>query len=113
MPLESLDEEHKEKFEWSNYFGYEDDILLKPSEEWLKERGDGGPFLVKYLTGTGHHDYRVRSRYGREYFSEDHLLDAYLNCLRYQDFFVRNVIEQYKELGLYENTIFVLYGDHG
>jgi len=113
FPMESLDEKHKEKFEWSNYFGYEDDIMLKPSEEWLKERGDSGPFIAKYLTGTGHHDYRVPSRYGREYFSDDHLLDAYLNCLRYQDFFVRNVIEQYKELGLYNDTIFVLYGDHG
>ncbi len=29
------------------------------------------------------------------------------------DFFVRNLIRQYKDLGLYEETIFVLQGDHG
>ncbi len=29
------------------------------------------------------------------------------------DFFLKNLFDQYKELGLYENTIFVLYGDHG
>ena len=33
--------------------------------------------------------------------------------MRYLDFFVRNVMNQYKELGLYDDTIFVIYGDHG
>src|SRR3954452_10901652 len=111
-PLESFDEEYKEGFECANYFGYEDDILLKPSEEWLKKHRDE-PFMVKYLTGTGHHDYQTPLRYGIEDFSEGDELNRYLNCIRYQDFFVRNLINQYKELGYYENTIFVLYGDHG
>ncbi len=108
-PLESMD---TEGFERSNYFGYEDDIMLKPSEEWLKERGDE-PFVAKYLTGTGHHDYLPPTRYGLEDFSDDDKLNRYLNCLRYQDFFLENLINQYKKLGLYENTIFVIYGDHG
>jgi arylsulfatase A-like enzyme len=109
-PLESLD---TEGFERSNYFGYEDDIMLKPSEQWLEKHKDE-PFVAEYLMGTGHHDYRcVPNRYGTEDFSDDDLVNTYDNCLRYQDFFVKNLIEQYKELGLYENTIFVLYGDHG
>jgi lipoteichoic acid synthase len=29
------------------------------------------------------------------------------------DHFLKNLFDQYKRLGLYENTIFVLYGDHG
>jgi lipoteichoic acid synthase len=111
-PLESLDEKYREGFEWVNHFGYEDDILLRPSEEWLKKHRDQ-PFMVKYLTGTGHHEYRAPSRYGYEHFSNNELLNRYLNCLRYQDFFVRNLINQYKELGYYENTIFIIYGDHG
>jgi lipoteichoic acid synthase len=108
-PLESMD---TEGFEQSNYFGYEDDIMLKPSEEWLEQHGDK-PFVAKYLTGTGHHEYRPPARYGHVCFSEDDDLNRYLNCLRYQDFFLKNLLEQYKELGLYENTIFVIYGDHG
>ena len=111
-PLESMDEEHKEGFEWTNYFGYEDDIMLRPSEEWLEKHKDE-PFMIKYLTGTGHHDYYPPSRYGMEDFSEDDRLNRYLNCLRYQDFFVRNLFDQYKSLDLYEETIFVIYGDHG
>jgi phosphoglycerol transferase MdoB-like AlkP superfamily enzyme len=109
-PLESMD---TEGYELTNYFGYEDDVMLEPSEEWLEENGDE-PFLAKYLTGTGHDDYKCLStRYGQEDFADEEPLNSYLNCLRYQDHFVKNLIDQYKELGLYENTIFVILGDHG
>src|ERR687889_198659 len=109
-PSESMD---TEGFEATNYISYEDDIMLKPSEKWLKEHKDK-PFLAQYLTGTGHDDYRCLStRYGSEHFAGDDLLNRYLNCLRLQDIFLENLIEQYKELGLYEDTIFVIYGDHG
>ncbi len=109
-PLESMD---PEGFEKSNYFGYEDDIMLEPSEEWLKENGDE-PFVAEYLMGTGHHDYQcLDTRYGSEDFAEDELLNHYLNCLRLQDIFLKQLFDQYEELGLYENTIFVLFGDHG
>ena len=110
-PLESMD---SKGFELTNYFGYEDDIMLKPSEEWLKKRGDK-PFLAEYLLGTGHHDYRcLGTRYGtRDFETDDSLVNSYLNCIRLQDIFLQDLFEQYKRLGLYENTIFVIYGDHG
>jgi len=109
-PLETMDVGDAAK---TNYFGYEDDIMLKPSEEWLKEHKDQ-PFMAEYLLGTGHHDYQcLGTRYGSENFSEDDLLNHYLNCMRLQDIFVKNLFDQYKELGLYDNTIFVIYGDHG
>ena len=110
-PSESMD---TEGFEATNYISYEDDIMLKPSEQWLKEHKDQ-PFLVQYLTGTGHDDYRCLStRYGSEDLAQDDdQLNRYLNCLRLQDIFLENLFDQYKELGLYEDTIFVIYGDHG
>ena len=108
-PVESMD---KEGFQRSNYFGYEDDIMLEPSRVWLEEHRDE-PFLATYLGVTGHHDYRPIDRYGSKDFAEGGALNRYQNEVRYLDFFVKNVIDQYKELGLYENTIFVIYGDHG
>ncbi|MCA1715354.1 MAG: LTA synthase family protein [Actinobacteria bacterium] len=109
-PVESMD---TEGFEPTNYIGYEDDVMLEPSKDWLEENEDE-PFLAKYLTGTGHDDYKCLStRYGQEDFADEEPLNSYLNCLRYQDHFVKNLIDQYKELGLYDNTIFVIYGDHG
>ncbi|HJQ30335.1 MAG TPA: LTA synthase family protein [Rubrobacter sp.] len=108
-PVESMS---KKGFEKSNYFGYEDDIMLQPSKEWL-EAHRNKPFLATYLGVTGHHDYRPIDRYGQIDYARDPALDHYLNEVRYLDFFVRNVINQYKALGLYDNTIFVIYGDHG
>jgi lipoteichoic acid synthase len=109
LPVDDMD---KTGFQRSNYFGYEDDIMLQPSKNWL-EQHDGKPFIATYLGVTGHHDYRPIFRYGRVKYSEDPALNNYQNEVRYLDFFVRNVIDQYKELGLYNDTIFVIYGDHG
>jgi phosphoglycerol transferase MdoB-like AlkP superfamily enzyme len=110
FPIEVMS---KEGFQEANYFGYEDNIMLKPSRTWLEENGDEGPFLATYLTVTPHHDYVVPDRYGKKHFADDEVLNKYLNTVRYQDFFVKNLFEQYKELGLYEDTIFILLGDHG
>lgn len=109
FPIESM---NTRGFEWSNYFGCEDGVMLGPSEKWLRGRG-GQPLVTHYLTGTAHHDYRPPARYGHVRFAKDELLDRYLNCIRYLDFFVRELIQQYRDLGLYEHTIFVIYGDHG
>jgi lipoteichoic acid synthase len=109
-PLESMDTEGLQR---TNYFGYEDDIMLKPSEEWLREHEDE-PFMAEYLLGTGHHDYEcLGTSHGDKDFSEDDLINSYLNCMRLQDIFLKNLIDQYKKLGLYDNTIFLIYGDHG
>jgi arylsulfatase A-like enzyme len=108
-PVETM---AKVGFQRSNYFGYEDDIMLQPSREWL-ERHKDRPFLATYLGVTGHHDYRPVDRYGLKHYSNFSPLDHYQNEVRYLDFFVKNVIDQYKELGLYDDTIFVIYGDHG
>ncbi len=108
--VETMD---KEGFEKTNYFGYEDEVMLEPSKEWLEENGDE-PFLATYLTSAPHHNYRApEERYGSKQFTSDELINRYLNSVRNQDFFLKNLFEQYKELGLYEDTVFVIVGDHG
>ncbi len=111
-PVETM---NTEGFEKANYFGYEDDVMLEPSKEWLEEQKESGePFLATYETITPHHQYLApQERYGRENFDENDQLNRYQNSVRYQDFFLRNLVDQYKELGLYEDTVFILYGDHG
>ena len=104
-----------EGFELVNYFGYEDNVMLEPSKQWLEQQE--GPFFAFYLTGTTHHPYWTPSRYENRDFSNGESLpeeeNQYLNALHYLDYFLADLIEQYKALGLYENTIFVLFGDHG
>src|SRR5215210_120496 len=110
--VESMD---TEGFEQTNYFGYEDEIMLEPSEKWLTEqKKSGNPFLATYLTSAPHHDYRAPSeRHGREQFTDNDLVNRYLNSVRSQDFFLKNLFDQYKKLGLYEDTVFIVLGDHG
>ncbi len=108
--IESMD---TEGFEKTNYFGYEDDVMLEPSREWLRENKDE-PFLATYLTSAPHHDYLAPSdRYGSKEFTDNELVNRYLNSVRQQDFFLKNLFDQYKKLGLYEDTVFVILGDHG
>lgn len=106
---ESMD---TEGFQRANYLGYEDDIMLEPGRAWLEENA-GSPTLVQYLGVTPHDQYLPIPRYGRRRFSSRQMLDRYLNNVHYDDFWVENVIEVYKRLGIYEDTIFIIYGDHG
>src|SRR5215203_5888201 len=99
-------------YQKANYLGYEDDIMLTSSRAWLEENATS-PTLVTYLGVTPHDNYLPIYRYGRKKFSSRVMLDRYLNNVYYDDFWVKNIIEQYKRLGLYEDTIFIVYGDHG
>jgi len=108
--LEGMDRTGYQKV---NYFGYEDEVMLPSSREWLEENGDDGPFMTTYLTVTPHHNYVVPARYGTKKYSSDPELNRYLNTVRYQDFFLEKLFEQYKDMDLYEETVFVILGDHG
>ncbi|MFQ5534031.1 MAG: sulfatase-like hydrolase/transferase [Sphingomonadales bacterium] len=108
----SGDEMDPAGLEEANYFGYEDGIMLGPSRQWLEQLGDR-PFFTTYLTNTPHHPYLAPKRYGIHDFAENKELNRYLNSVYYVDHFVRDLIGQYKELGLYDNTVFIIMGDHG
>ena len=110
VPLEQMD---SGGYEEANYFGLEDAIMLPYSRAWHEARDESAPFLTTYLTLTPHHDYLAPRRYGRFEFVEDDELNRYKNTLYYVDQFTRELMEQYQELGLYEDTLFVIVGDHG
>lgn len=91
-----------------------DEAMLEPSEEWLTEQKESGePFLAAYLTGATHYPYLVPDSYEQEGFAEDEDLNRYLNAIRLQDIFLESLFDQYRDLGLYEDTVFVILADHG
>ena len=99
-----------------NYFGYEDKIMLKPSEKWLKrhkEKHRGRPFMATFLTGASHHNYGLPSWYRPSNWHTDYKFNRYLNTVHLADRFVEQLFDQFKRLGMYKNTVFVLVGDHG
>ncbi len=109
-PVDGMDTANYDK---ANYFGWEDEIMLDPSRDWLEETGKDQPFLATYLTVTPHHDYVVPENYKGKKLAEDDTLNNYLNTVAYQDRFLQKLFQQYKDLGLYEDTVFVILGDHG
>jgi len=109
-PLEAVKDPGS--YQRANYFGLEDDAMLPMSEEWLGEHGEK-PFFATYLTLTPHHNYLQPDRYGLNDYVADDEQNRYLNSVWYLDHFIRNLINQYKALGLYDNTLFVIVGDHG
>ncbi|MBI2307518.1 MAG: LTA synthase family protein [Rhodocyclales bacterium] len=101
-------------FEPANYFGHEDAVMLEPSRQWLARQN--GPFFAVYLTGTTHHPYWAPSRLGFQEFADGQDYEEknrYLNAVRYLDWFVDQLLQQYKAAGAYDNTVFVIVGDHG
>lgn len=96
----------------ANYFGWEDDIMLEPSRDWLREQGDQ-PFLLSYLTVTGHHDYVLPDTFALEQLADDEELNNYLNGVRYVDRFVSKVFAMLAEEGHADDTMVVVTADHG
>jgi lipoteichoic acid synthase len=103
-----------EGFQQANFLGYEDDTMLEPTENWLRAHKTK-PFLVSYLTVNPHHDYNELTRHGVQHFATngDETLDHYLNNIYAQDAFMRSLFELYKKAGVFQNTLFVIVGDHG
>jgi arylsulfatase A-like enzyme len=101
-----------DRWEDANGWAYEDDILLRPSEDWLASHRDR-PFVVGYMASTPHYEYLAPTRYGRHRFSDDDEYNRYLNSVHYEDNFLRNLFDQYESFGLLDKTVFVLVGDHG
>jgi arylsulfatase A-like enzyme len=100
-----------EGFEKINYFGYEDAIVLEPSERWLRTQARE-PFLAVYLSSATHHPYRVPSSFPVQVFSKAEW-NPYLNAVHYTDGVLARILAQYEAAGLFERTLFVVVGDHG
>jgi arylsulfatase A-like enzyme len=112
-----------------NYFSYEDKVVLKKSRDWLesqnknqnknqskdqsKDQSKNTAFIASYLTGTSHHNYQTPSNFPSKSFHEDEKYNRYLNSIAYTDEFVKLLLDQYKQLGLLDDTLFVIVGDHG
>ena len=103
-------------FAKTNYFGYEDRIMFKPSLKWLdKAIKRRRPFFLSFLTLVSHHTYTTPPAFKKKKYtdSKDPELNNYLNSLYYQDQFLKDLFAAFKKRGLYKNTLFVMVGDHG
>ncbi len=93
-------------------WGMKDIPFFEQSVEHLKTLPQ--PFYSKLLTLTNHHPYTLNKadELIPEFDSGDGTVDRYFTTVRYTDEALKIFFEDMKKSGLYEDTIFILYGDH-
>ncbi len=91
-------------------FGADDISTVDHLLSWLDQRGSATPFFIHYLPISGHHPYEAPVA-GPFVGGDDR--SRYRNALYYSDLALRRLVEGLKARGLSENTLLVIYGDHG
>lgn len=93
-------------------WGLKDIPFFEQSVDMLREVPR--PYYAKFITLTNHHPFSLerKDEYVPEFDSGDGTVDRYFTTVRYMDEALRVFFAEMKEAGLYEEAIFILYGDH-
>jgi arylsulfatase A-like enzyme len=91
-------------------FGIDERSAVRRTLEWIDSLHPGERFLLTYLPIAGHHPYDSPEPGP---FPEASERDRYLNALHYSDSPWGELIEGLRERGLYDDSVFVIFGDHG
>ncbi|GAF12620.1 lipoteichoic acid primase LtaP [Bacillus sp. JCM 19045] len=105
-------DEYEVTDELSVNYGLKDKPFFDQSIPLLKSVNE--PYMAKFITLTNHFPFLLDE--------EDQLIeqpdtgvsvvDRYTTTVRYQDAAIEQFFDTLKDEGMYENTMFVLYGDH-
>ncbi|WP_409305177.1 LTA synthase family protein [Peribacillus sp. SCS-155] len=72
------------------------------------------PFYAKFITLTNHFPFLLNEedQLIPQANTEQEVVNRYVTTVRYQDEAIKKFFSSLKKKGLYENSVFVLYGDH-
>ncbi|MDQ0207843.1 LTA synthase family protein [Alkalicoccobacillus murimartini] len=93
-------------------WGLKDVDFFEQSIDLLQSQPE--PFYTKFITLTNHFPFELdeEDKMIDEYDSNSGTLNRFFPTVRYMDHAVERFFEEMKESGMYEDTIFILYGDH-
>ena len=91
-------------------FGVDEPATVGRMLAWIDGLPRGQRFFLTYLPIAGHHPYATPDRGP---FTGTAEIDQYRNALHYGDVSLGALIEGLRARGLEENTVWVIYGDHG
>jgi lipoteichoic acid synthase len=95
---------------YESSFGVDEPSTVRRALAWLDSLPRDERFLLTYLPIAGHHPYET-PELGP--FPERTESDRYLNALHYADASLGALLRGLRERGLEQNTLFVIFGDHG
>jgi hypothetical protein len=90
-------------------FGIDESSTVKRILAWI-DQGKSRSFFAVYMPIAGHHPYDTPTAGP---FAERDEIDRYRNALRYADESVAQLIAGLKSRGLLDQTVLILFGDHG
>lgn len=90
------------------YLGCDEFAMLGPITEWIK--ADERPFFVTILCSVTHDPYEVPAWFGAP---AKEPIERYRQSISYTDGFLAALDVEISKLGLWDNTIFCVVGDHG
>ncbi len=96
---------------WNDSWGVSENLTVENVLGWIDTHRNK-PFAVFYNMVAGHHPYSFdgfESKIGT--LEQEH--DSYLKCLGYIDERISQVVEGLKNRNLLENTLVVVFSDHG
>lgn len=91
-------------------FGVDEPATVARMLAWIDALPPGRRFFLTYLPIAGHHPYAAPDGGPFAVHSE---IDQYRNALHYGDVSLGTLIEGLRARGLEDNTLWVVYGDHG
>lgn len=93
-------------------WGLKDIEMFSQSLDYLKELPQ--PFYSKFITLTNHFPYALHEEdeFIPKGSTSSETLNRYFTTVRYTDEALKQFFQQLKAAQLYENSIFILYGDH-
>ncbi|MFZ2578091.1 MAG: LTA synthase family protein, partial [Citrobacter portucalensis] len=96
-------------------YGLNDKYMFADSIKYLEHMQQ--PFYTKFITVSNHYPYTsLKGEAEEEGFplaqTDDETINGYFATANYLDAALKSFFEYLKATGLYDNSIFVLYGDH-
>ncbi|WP_079477692.1 LTA synthase family protein [Halobacillus salinus] len=93
-------------------WGYLDEYFFLDSLDKMKQMDK--PFYSKLITLTNHYPFDLPEdkKLIEEGETNSGTLNRYFQTIRYQDEALKQLVEEFKQSNLYDNTILVIYGDH-
>eukprot|EP01022_Parablepharisma_sp_SALTPOND_P028825 TRINITY_DN71832_c0_g1_i1.p1 TRINITY_DN71832_c0_g1~~TRINITY_DN71832_c0_g1_i1.p1 ORF type:complete len:565 (+),score=45.25 TRINITY_DN71832_c0_g1_i1:722-2416(+) len=98
-----------------NPLGYEDLPFRRLINNWVHEQqAIKKPFLLVYAASITHAFFETPEDWEIRLHSEESpIVNQYLNAVRYLDFFLEGVMEDFRKQEAMNNTLFIFMGDHG